>query len=108
MPPPWQANGNDPAEEDPGQQDEGSTVALFGWHEGARFMILSVQGQTPREEAMDPTFMPIFSPPSWKTPTNKGSPFSYFPMALAHSVADDLKWQVPYVRARTVGWTTGK
>ena len=52
---------------------------------GPVFMIRSVpQGQTPREEAMDPTFMPISYPPSWKTLT-EGSPFfAYFPMALAH------------------------
>lgn len=75
---------------------------LFGWHEGARFHdpFLYRRGKPARTEkgSYGPDLYVDFLSDFMESAHKKGKPFfAYFPMALAHDVTDDLKWQVPYV-----------
>ncbi|MDC0157394.1 sulfatase-like hydrolase/transferase [Verrucomicrobia bacterium] len=75
---------------------------LFGWHEGARFHdpFLYRRDKPPRTEkgSYGPDLYADFLSAFMENAHKQGKPFfAYFPMALAHDVTDDLKWQVPYV-----------
>ena len=75
---------------------------LFGWHEGARFHdpFLYRRDKPPRTEkgSYGPDLYAEFLSAFMEEAHRKGKPFfAYFPMALAHDVTDDLKWQVPYL-----------
>ena len=74
---------------------------LFGWHEGARFHdpFLYRRDKPPRTEkgSYGPDLYADFLSAFMESAHKQGKPFfAYFPMALAHDVTDDLKWQVPY------------
>ena len=75
---------------------------LFGWHEGARFHDpMLYQNEKPASTAKGsygPDLYADFLSAFMENAHKQGKPFfAYFPMALAHDVTDDLKWQVPYV-----------
>ncbi|MFP6901168.1 MAG: sulfatase-like hydrolase/transferase, partial [Opitutales bacterium] len=75
---------------------------LFGWHEGARFHdpMLYQNGKPARTAtgSYGPDLYVEFLSGFIERSHTQGKPFfAYFPMALAHDVTDDLKWQVPYV-----------
>jgi arylsulfatase A-like enzyme len=75
---------------------------LFGWHEGARFHDpMLYQNDKPARTVTGnygPDLYAEFLSSFIERSHKQGKPFfAYFPMALAHDVTDDLKWQVPYV-----------
>ncbi len=75
---------------------------LFGWHEGARFhdpfLYRKDKPARTEKESYGPDLYVDFLSGFMESAHKKGQPFfAYFPMALAHDVTDDLKWQVPYV-----------
>jgi arylsulfatase A len=74
---------------------------LFGWHEGARFHDpMLYQNDKPARTVTGnygPDLYAEFLSSFIERSHKQGKPFfAYFPMALAHDVTDDLKWQVPY------------
>ncbi len=74
---------------------------LFGWHEGARFHDpMLYQNDKPARTmtgSYGPDLYAEFLSSFIERSHKQGKPFfAYFPMALAHDVTDDLKWQVPY------------
>jgi len=74
---------------------------LFGWHEGARFHDpMLYQNDKPARTvtgSYGPDLYVEFLSRFIERSHKQGKPFfAYFPMALAHDVTDDLKWQVPY------------
>jgi arylsulfatase A len=75
---------------------------LFGWHEGARFhdpfLYQNEKAARTEKGRYGPDLYADFLSAFMENTHKQGKPFfAYFPMALAHDVTDDLKWQVPYV-----------